>query len=482
MEPLTKFILNEQWIETDYPPGMLALDFLRRQLWKTGTKEGCKEGDCGACVVLVGSLQEDDTVQYKPVTSCLLPLGELEGMHLVTIEGLNMSELSPVQQAVVEEGGTQCGFCTPGIVVSMNALLMDKSKSVDLEGIKYALSGHLCRCTGYHSLKNTAALLSERLGPHLSADDRMTSLVEAGALPNYFVEIPGMLRELATEPVEASNGNGFDGADFLIAGGTDLYVQVGEKIPEANVKVLNRMPGMKGIRRVNGHYEVGALTTFEEFGDSPEMRELMPDLGHFMYLIASWQVRNRATLSGNIINASPIGDMTALLLVLESELVLQDGKNKIERVMPLKEFYKGYKKLDRKKSEILTTIRFPAPAPGAKINFEKVSKRTCLDIASVNSGMLLDLEDGVVKNIQFSLGGVAPIPLFLGQTCQFLEGGPINMENARKAIEITQEEIAPIDDVRGKADYKRLLAKQLFIGHLTKLCPQKFKVRDFYEL
>ncbi len=480
MTHLTNFILNEHLIETDYPTGMLVLDFLRRQLWQTGTKEGCKEGDCGACVVLVGSLLEDDTVQYKPVTSCLLPLGELEGMHLVTIEGLNMNELSPVQQAVVEEGGTQCGFCTPGIVVSMNALLMDSSKTVDLEGIKYALSGHLCRCTGYHSLKNTAALLSERLGPHLSADDRLSSLVAVGALPNYFLEIPSMLRDLAPEPVEASNENGFDGTDLLIAGGTDLYVQVGEKIPDTNVKILNRLPGMKGIRRVNGHYEVGALTTFEEFRDNPEMQELMPDLGHFMYLIASWQVRNRATLSGNIINASPIGDMTALLLVLESELVLRDGKK--ERVVPLKEFYKGYKQMDRKKSEILTTIWFPAPVSGTKINFEKVSKRTCLDIASVNSGMLLQVEDGVVKNIQFSLGGVAPIPLFLGQTCQFLEGRAINMENARRAIEMTQEEIAPIDDVRGKADYKRRLAKQLFIGHLTKLCPQKFKVKDFYEL
>ncbi len=479
MSHLTKFILNEQLIETDFSPGMLVLDFLRRQVWETGTKEGCKEGDCGACAVLVGSLREDDSVQYKPVTSCLLPLGELEGKHLVTIEGLNMSELSPVQNAIVEEGGTQCGFCTPGIVVSINGLLMDKSKPVDLEGIKYALSGHLCRCTGYHSLKNTAALLSERLGPHLSADDRLSSLVSAGALPNYFVEIPGMLRDLAPESLQAVDGNDNADSEFLIAGGTDLYVQVGEKIPEAKVKILNRMPGMKGIRRSNGHFEVGALTTFEEFGDSPEMRELMPDLGHFMYLIASWQVRNRATLSGNIINASPIGDMTALLLALESELVLRDGKK--ERVVPLKDFYQGYKQMDRKKSEILTTIRVPAPKAGAKINFEKVSKRTCLDIASVNSGMLLFLEDGVVKNIQFSLGGVAPIPFLLSQTCEFLEGRSLDLESARRAIEITQEEIAPIDDVRGKADYKRLLSKQLFIAHLTKLCPQDFKVRDFYE-
>ncbi len=476
----TKFILNEQLVETDCAPGMLALDYLRRQEWKTGTKEGCKEGDCGACTVLVGSLQEDESVRYEPVTSCLLPLGELEGKHLVTIEGLNMTELSPVQKAIVEEGGTQCGFCTPGIVVSMNGLLMDKSKTVDLEGIKYALSGHLCRCTGYRSLKSTATLLSERLGEHLTADDRLSSLVAAGALPNYFVEIPGMLREIAPEPITSENGNGLKKADFLIAGGTDLYVQAGEKIPDAKVQVLNLLPGMKGINRVNGHYQIGALTTFEEFGNSPEMQEVIPDLGHFIHLIASWQVRNRATLSGNIINASPIGDMTALLLALESELILQEAGK--ERIVALKDFYKGYKQMDRKKSEILTAIRFPAPAPGTKINFEKVSKRTCLDIASVNSGMLLLVEDGVVGKIQFTLGGVAPIPLLLCETGGFLSGQPITLENARRAIEITQEEIAPIDDVRGKADYKRLLAKQLFIAHLTKLCPEKLKVREFYDL
>ncbi len=474
----TKFILNEKVVETDCPAGMLVLDYLRRQEYMTGTKEGCKEGDCGACTVLVGSL-EGESVKYKPVTSCLLPLGEMEGKHLVTVEGLNLAELSPVQKAIVEEGGTQCGFCTPGIVVSMNGLLMDESKAVDLDGIKYALSGHLCRCTGYRSLKNAAALLSDRLEDCLSADDRLSSLVTAEALPQYFMEIPAMLREIAREPVNSGNGAGGSEAEYFIAGGTDLYVQVGEKIPDAQVRILNSLPGLKGISRVNGHYDVGALTTFEEFGDNPDMQEAIPGLGGFMFLIASWQVRNRATLSGNIINASPIGDMTAILLALESELVLREGDN--ERIVPLKDFYQGYKQMDRQKSEILTKIRIPVPASGAKINFEKVSKRTCLDIASVNSGMLLHLEDGVVGNFQFSLGGVAPIPFLLRETAQFLLGEPLTLEAARKAIEITQAEIAPIDDVRGKADYKRLLAKQLFIAHLTKLCPEKFKVRDFYE-
>ena len=145
------FILNNRDIETDEPIGMLVLDFLRRIEGLTGTKEGCKEGDCGACMVLIGEIN-DGTLNYKPVTSCLMPLGELHGKHLVTIEGLNIDNLNPVQNAIVKEGGSQCGFCTPGIVVSLTGYLMQENKSQDINGIKYALGGNVCRCTGYYSI------------------------------------------------------------------------------------------------------------------------------------------------------------------------------------------------------------------------------------------------------------------------------------------------------------------------------------------
>ncbi|MFQ5751955.1 MAG: 2Fe-2S iron-sulfur cluster-binding protein, partial [bacterium] len=159
----THFMLNDREVVTSEPPGMLVLDYLRRTERLVGTKEGCKEGDCGACVVLVGELA-GDSVKYKPVTSCLMPLGELHGKHLVTIEGLNMETLTPVQQAIVDEGGTQCGFCTPGIVMSLTGYLLEAGSGLNEEGIKYALGGNLCRCTGYASLKRAGKLLVDRFG------------------------------------------------------------------------------------------------------------------------------------------------------------------------------------------------------------------------------------------------------------------------------------------------------------------------------
>ena len=476
-----RFLLNDEEVETECSPGLLVLDFLRRHRSLNGTKEGCKEGDCGACAVLVGELN-GSSVRYQPVTSCLLPVGEVAGKHVVTIEGFKMDSLTPVQRAIVEEGGTQCGFCTPGIAVSMHGLLMDDRKGLDREDMKYALSGHLCRCTGYRSLIDCSTILQGELGTVLDSDNRIGALVKAGAVPSYFGEVPDRLRRFAASAssvLSSPSGDEKPDVELMIAGGTDLYVQMGDCIPDLQIEVLNRHRELKGIRREKDCVRAGALTTFEEFGEDPTIREIIPEIGKFNHLIASWQIRNRATLSGNIINASPIGDLTVLLLALETKLVLKNGDS--EREIPLKQFYKGYKQLDREKGEILTEIRFPLPPQGTKISFEKVSKRTCLDIASVNSACRFHSEDGIFRSPQITLGGVAPIPLFLHETCRYLEGRPLDFNTTLEAIRISQEEISPVTDVRGSADYRRLLARQLLIAHFTKLYPDQFEVKDFYE-
>ena len=381
MPPSTRFILNDREVETAAPAGLLVLDFVRNSERLTGTKEGCKEGDCGACAILIGEL-EGDAVRYQPVTSCLVPLAEVHGKHVVTIEGCNLAGLNPVQEAIVEFGGTQCGFCTPGIVVSLHGLLLDHAKGLSLDDVKYALSGHLCRCTGYRSLKDCAATLERDLGSRLQANgsaSRVPALTAAGALPEYFTTIPERLRALrASSTVPATHATD----ELLIAGGTDIYVQQGEAIPERPVMVLGQSPDMKGIRRTGAEFCVGALTTFEEFGTHPAVVAAIPAIASFNHLIASWQIRNRATLAGNIVNASPIGDFTALLLALDARVVLEEGGT--QRSVPLKRFYRGYKQIDLRPGELLTEVAFADPAP-ACVNFEKVSKRTCLDIASVNS-------------------------------------------------------------------------------------------------
>ena len=487
MAPVTRFILNDREVETAAPAGLLLLDYLRDDRRLTGTKEGCKEGDCGACAVLIGEL-EDGAVRYRPVTSCLVPLAEAHGRHVVTIEGCNPAEggLDQVQRAVVEHGGTQCGFCTPGIVVSLHGLLLDAGKGLTLDDVKYALSGHLCRCTGYRSLKDCAATLQRDLGGRLAAGgDRTAALAAAGAIPEYFTTIPARLRALPEEePVRAGNGAAADPApEARIAGGTDLYVQRGEELPDRRVEVLGRRRDLQGVRRGGGEFRVGGLTTFEEFGAHPAVIDALPRIAAFNHLIASWQIRNRATLAGNIVNASPIGDFTALLLALDAAVVLAAGTaggRDRRRSVPLRDFYRGYKQIDLRPGEMLTEVTFPDPA-GARVNFEKVSKRTCLDIASVNSACSIRCAGAgdTIAEAHFSLGGVAPVPLYLRAASQAVRGRALDLETAREALRIAQGEIAPISDVRGSAAYKRLLARQLLIAHFVTLFPDRFTAAAF---
>lgn len=474
----TEFWLNDRRVSTDEPDGMLVLDFLRRNKRLVGTKEGCKEGDCGACAILIGEL-DDGRVRYEPVTSCLVPLGEMQGRHVVTIEGLNLDGLSPVQQAMVDYGGTQCGFCTPGFIVSMSWYLMAERDEPTLEGMKRAISGNLCRCTGYASINRASTFLIEQFAEGgawadiWAAADRVAALVDAEMLPAYFGEMAERLEQIE-QPEAVHDG---DVTDFFVAGGTDIYVQQGDRLPSATVKMLNHFPQMRGIRLDDGELRVGALTTFEQFAADEHVRELIPRIDDFMFLIASLHIRNRATLGGNIVNASPIGDMTNMLLGLGSRLVLSDGTD--EREVPMKDFFLDYKVLDRQPEELVTEIVFDAGDAHTRVNFEKLSKRTALDIASVCSGFRCRADaDGVIEEIGVSMGGVAPIPHFLEETCDFLRGRAISADTIREATVTAMDEASPISDVRGSADYKRLLVRQFLIAHFTECYPQRVQFAE----
>ncbi|MBF8276740.1 MAG: xdhA [Candidatus Brocadiaceae bacterium] len=463
MSSKTHFFLNNTEIRAGEHPGMTVLDYLRKIQRLMGTKEGCREGDCGACAVLVGEL-DGDRVIYKPVTSCLMPLGELHGKHLVTVEGLNMPHLSPVQQAIVNEGATQCGYCTPGIVVSLTSYLMD-DKEITTEGLKNTLSGHLCRCTGYRSLKRGIDFLK------LSVESRtgIRSLVANGMLPPYFLEMPDRLRIIPKLQMD----KGISTPEFFIAGGTDLYVQKGDMLPESELCRLAMNQDMKGITPMDGYIRVGALTTFEAFASHAEIIRIIPNIKGYMSRIASLQIRNRATVGGNVVNASPVGDVTILLLALGATLVLKSGET--SRTVPITSFFKGYKRLDKTPSEILSEIHLPIPAADTKINFEKVSKRNHLDVASVNGAMKVRCEGAIIREMALTMGGVAPIPLFLEATCRYFRGKEVCQETIEGAYPIVQREISPIGDIRGSAEYKRLLARQLLIAHFVKLFPDRIK-------
>lgn len=478
-----RFILNHEDVNVADSPGLLVLDFLRRRRRMIGTKEGCKEGDCGACCVLIGEVTELG-LTYKPVTSCLLPLAEVEGRHLVTIEGLNADHaLSPIQHAVVREGGSQCGYCTPGIIVSLTHCIMEKRGAMTLDDIKVALSGNLCRCTGYASLVRAASGMSAQWSePECRTDDgslehQLPLLVAKGFLPDYFLAMPERMRALqATCSVDKETEPGTH-AEFRIAGGTDLYVQRGEEIPDARVDLLNVYPGMDKIVLDGDRLQVGALTTFEAISKDPHFRQLVPRIDAFMHVMASLQIRNRATLAGNVVNASPIGDMTMLLLALEASVTFQGDCG--SRTLALRDLYRGYKDLDMQSSEILLHFTIPVPAGEAYVHFEKVSKRKCLDIASVNSAIKLVLDDGCILEAALALGGVAPVPKYLPESTAFLVGKPVDAALVAGLLPVVQREIAPISDVRGSAEYKRLLARQLVLSHFLTLFPTRVLAESF---
>ena len=479
MTDTISFWLNDRLVETDEHSGRLVLDYLRNNQFLTGTKEGCKEGDCGACTIMIGELR-DGAIRYEPTTSCLVPLGEMHGRHVVTVEGLNLDDgLNPIQKAMCERGGSQCGFCTPGFVVSMCWYLMySDDEAPTVEGFQRAFSGNLCRCTGYTSIDRASEDLVEAFGPGgeyeelWNAENRPAALADEGFLPDYFSEIADKLPDIA--PLDEERHDYADIAEYFVAGGTDLYVQEGEDIPRTNVKILNRHPEMRGIERDDeqGVFRIGALTSFEDFGQHPEIQNIMPRMDHYLYLIASLQLRVRATLAGNIINASPIGDMTNLLLALDTTLVFHNGERR--REVEMKNFFEGYKTYDKEPDEIMIELLVPIPHDDARLHFEKVSKREALDIATCNSGAKLRIDDdGVIQTASLTVGGVAAVPLWLEETGQFLEGRKLNTETVRQGLRVAHTEMSPISDVRGSADYKRLLANQLLSAHFTEMYPER---------
>ena len=466
---MIRFILNDKDVATDLPPGSLLLDFIRYDRHLMGTKIGCREGDCGACTVLVGEVKHDKLV-YTSATSCLMAVANAEGKHIVTIEGINSPQtegeiqaLNPIQQAMSDEAATQCGFCTPGFVVSLAGFCLAETEHNYKNAIA-SIDGNICRCTGYKSIERAAAKVAEIMnGKKDSA--AIDFVCDKQILLPYFKEIKSRLKALSL----SSRGTALAHDQHFLGGGTDLYVQQPEAMIHAHVSTLLLKNELKDIYEREGKCYVGAAATVTDVLSSSIFRQHFPQLQKFFKLVSSTPIRNMATVGGNLVNASPIGDMTIFFLALDAQLTLSDGQS--ERILPLRSFYKGYKQLDKKREEYIKEIWFEVPNSNNVFNFEKVSKRTHLDIASVNSAMLIRVEDKTILNISISAGGVGPVPMYLKKTSTFLLRKTINEEAITEAIEIAQSEITPISDVRGSEEYKRLLLGQLIKGHFLQLFP-----------
>ena len=459
------FILNNEKVSTGNAAGSSLLDFIRYEMGLPGTKIGCREGDCGACTVLMGSA-EDGTMKYKSIVSCLTPLGNAHGKHIVTVEGINTGHLSPVQKALVDNSATQCGFCTPGIVMSLTAYCLADTKATPETAIA-SVSGNICRCTGYKSIEKAAEAITDTL-KNKNISDPINWLVEQKHLPDYFLTIAERLTEIPNaEPLSSDRG-------VRIAGGTDLMIQKAEELGDSDIISFQDRKDLKGINIINGRCIIGSAMTMSEVEHSIALRTFLPELPSYMKLIASEPVRNMATVAGNIVNASPIGDLSVILLALNADVTIA-GAGEV-RTVPLKNFFLGYKKTDLTKEEFISSIAFDYQPEPAIFSFEKVSKRTHLDIASVNSAIRITMKGQNIYECFLSAGGVSPVPLFLVKTSEFFSGKPVTPDIILQANTVMQEEISPISDVRGSAEYKRLLLRQLLVAHFLRLFPEKLDI------
>jgi xanthine dehydrogenase small subunit len=452
---LIQFILNHKDIQTDFPQGTTMLDFIRYEQQLMGTKIGCREGDCGACTVLVGSA-DNDKMEYQSVTSCLMPIGNAAGKHIVTIEGINDTKLTPVQKAFADNNASQCGFCTPGFIMSLTSCCINSNKINTQQAIA-SMDGNICRCTGYQSIKiaaeDVATLMQEN-----KSEENMEFAIAKKIVPAYFSEINKRLYNISQNNITE------DTHSAIVAGGTDLYVQQHDTITQSSLRFSLQQHKNYVLENEN-KIEMGAATNITAFAESAITKKYFANIAQYVKLVSSTPIRNMATFAGNFINASPIGDFTIFFLALNTQLHFTNNKTKNNKTVYLKDFYKAYKQLDKLPEEALTHFSFDKPIANAFFNFEKVSKRTHLDIASVNTAIYMERENEIISTIRISAGGVGPIPMLLVKTNEYLKGKKITAQTIDEAIRIMKTEISPISDARGTAEYKTLLLERLVSVH-----------------
>ncbi len=480
------FYLNDRAVSVSVPPAARVLDLIRNRFALFGTKEGCREGECGSCTVLLGR-PEAFRISYRAVPSCLLAAAELDGNHLVTIEGLGAAtgglphpqRSTPFQVAFVEEGAVQCGFCTPGLLMALTGYLLS-GREVSVEGALDSIDGNICRCTGYVSIKRAVASVIDGLAP-TGRVPNIEKLVEGGFLPPYFRDIPEKLHTLPREASQRLRPSREGGDQTLLAGGTDLLIQAGEALQEKGVLLLSRLGLPEAVGETTDGISIPASLSIEELRVNPIVNRFYPGLEEKLLLFASTILRNRATVGGNLVNASPIGDLSVLFTAFGAELILgptDDGALE-ERRVKIEEFFLGYKRVDLKAGEILKSIEIPKPKEGHRWGFARVAKRERLDIPACSAGFALEFEAPSVRSARIAFGGVSPVPLLASSASAALEGTPLRWETVRDVAEIAQSEIRPIDDLRGSAAYRRVLTTRLLYALFLEVFPEHL---DYAEI
>lgn len=453
-----------------FQPRQTLLDWLRLEERATGAKEGCGEGDCGACTVVLGRQREGRLV-YEPVNACILLLGQVDGCEVITVEELAGDQgLHPVQAAMVKHHGSQCGFCTPGIVMSLFALYQEGERPVARQGVLDALAGNLCRCTGYRPIVEAALEACAEPAADAFAARRAQTLAALRALDDgedlfvgdeeAFFAAPASEDSLAALCLRHPDAT-------LVAGATDVGLWITKAmLPLQRIVWLGRVRGLDALHDDGATLSLGA--TLSHARAYAALAGLDPDFGELMRRFGSAQVRASGTVGGNVANGSPIGDLPPALIALGAEIELRRGDT--VRCLPLEDFFIAYRKQDRQPGEYVRRLLAPRPRPADHVRVFKVTKRMDEDISSVLLACRITVEGDVVADARLAFGGMAGIPKRAFAAERALIGAPAGDGAVwRAAGEALAEDFKPMDDHRASAAYRSLVARNLLVKALAEI-------------
>lgn len=456
---MIQFLLGDEAIQADgFAPETSLLDYLRIHRARTGTKEGCASGDCGACTVVLAE-PEGEALRYRAVNACITLLGAVHGRQVLTVEHLGEpGALHPVQQAMVDCHGSQCGFCTPGIVMSLFAW-QHSPPPHNRETALTALSGNLCRCTGYRPILDAAAQIAGQ--PCHDRFERNTALTVARLRE---ISTAGALHDGAAQAWLPASLAGLDAllqsqpGARLIAGGTDLALEATQNLKAFPALIhLDRVSELQRLEVQPEHLLIGAARTY---ADCLEALREFPGMAALLERLGSLQIRQRGTLGGNIANASPIGDIPPVLLALDATLLLRRAGQ--AREVSIDGFFTAYRQTLLQPGEYIEAIRIPHLGAHQRFRVDKVSKRRDDDISAVCLALRLDLDEtGTVADARLACGGMAATPLRGAQTEAALRGRPFDAAAVAAAQAAIPRDFQPIDDLRASAAYRLKVAQNL---------------------